>query len=137
MQASYVPLRLSQRLYIVPEWDSPPADQTPDAINIILTPGVAFGTGEHPTTRMCLAVLEEKAADLQGARVMDYGAGSGVLALAALKLGAREAVGTDTDPLAVRAAVRNAELNGPECTAAMTVLQCGPSSDDPEPVAQV
>jgi len=136
IKASYVPLRLSRRMFIVPEWDSPPAGQEADAINIILQPGVAFGTGEHPTTRMCLALLEEGEAGLAGARVMDYGTGSGVLALAALKLGAASAVGTDTDPLAVRAAARNAELNGPQCAAAFRVLQCGPSSHDPDPVAE-
>ncbi|KAF5842280.1 ribosomal protein L11 methyltransferase [Dunaliella salina] len=94
--------------------------------------------GEHPTTRMCLLELEGMSGPggrLQGARVMDYGAGSGVLALAALKLGAARAVGTDVDPLAVRSARRNAELNGYN-EDALCVLQCGQSLKDAEPVQQ-
>jgi len=132
IKASYQPLQISNRLHIVPEW-SVPTCTDPNAINIILQPGVAFGTGEHPTTRMCLAALEEAEPQLQGATVLDYGCGSGVLALAALLLGARSAVGTDTDPLAVRSAKRNAELNSQE---AFTALLCGPSLDDPEPLQQ-
>eukprot|EP00200_Dunaliella_tertiolecta_P002351 CAMPEP_0202357584 /NCGR_PEP_ID=MMETSP1126-20121109/11553_1 /ASSEMBLY_ACC=CAM_ASM_000457 /TAXON_ID=3047 /ORGANISM="Dunaliella tertiolecta, Strain CCMP1320" /LENGTH=415 /DNA_ID=CAMNT_0048950495 /DNA_START=117 /DNA_END=1362 /DNA_ORIENTATION=+ len=136
IKASYVPLRLSPRLCIVPEWSEPP--QEPGVMNIMLQPGVAFGTGEHPTTRMCLLALEDfsgPGGHLQGASVMDYGAGSGVLALAALKLGAARAVGTDVDPLAVRSARRNAELNG-YAEDAFCVLQCGQSLDDAEPVQQ-
>jgi len=129
IKASYVPIKISDSLYIVPEWSSP---EDPAAINIILQPGVAFGTGEHPTTRLCLQRLQQL--DLTGRTVMDYGAGSGVLALAALKLGASCAVGTDVDSLAVRAASRNAELNG--VSERMKVLLCGPSLDDPEPLQQ-
>jgi ribosomal protein L11 methyltransferase len=91
----------------VPDWCAPP---DASAVNIVLEPGLAFGTGEHPTTRLCLAWL---ASTIRGGeRVMDYGAGSGVLALCALKLGAAAAVATDVDPLAVGAAVSNGALNG-------------------------
>jgi ribosomal protein L11 methyltransferase len=95
-------------LWIVPDWVASPPD--PDAINLVLEPGLAFGTGEHPTTRLCLAWLAK--AVQGGERVMDYGAGSGVLAVCALSLGAASAVATDVDALAVGAAVSNGALNG-------------------------
>ena len=113
---SYQPMQLldaasgpgGRALWIVPDWVATPPDAA--AVNIVLEPGLAFGTGEHPTTRLCLAWL---AATIRGGeRVMDYGAGSGVLALCALKLGAAAAVATDVDPLAVGAAVSNGALNG-------------------------
>ncbi|GAX80217.1 hypothetical protein CEUSTIGMA_g7655.t1 [Chlamydomonas eustigma] len=129
IKASYIPIKISPTLYIVPEWSTP---EDPTAVNIILQPGVAFGTGEHPTTRLCLLALEHL--DLKGTIVMDYGAGSGVLALAALHLGATAAVGVDTDSLAVRAARRNAQLNGVEEN--LAVLLCGPSLEDSEPLEE-
>ena len=103
----FTPIRISDRLWIVPSWlDAPDAR----AINIRLDPGLAFGTGSHPTTRLCLQWLD---ANLQrGARVLDYGCGSGILAIAALRLGAAEAVGVDIDPQALVAARDNAMQNG-------------------------
>ncbi len=105
-QAQFAPTRISARLWIVPTWHEPP---DPNAINIRLDPGVAFGTGTHPTTRLCLSWLEQ--AELANARVLDYGCGSGILAIAAAKLGAREVVGTDIDPQALAAARANSEIN--------------------------
>jgi len=100
-------IRVSARLWIVPTWRAPPE---PDAINLILDPGLAFGTGSHPTTRLCLQWLERTIAG--GETVLDYGCGSGILAIAALRLGARRAVGIDIDPDAVAVARANAERNG-------------------------
>ncbi len=101
------PIRVSATLWIVPTWRSPPE---PDAINLVLDPGLAFGTGSHPTTRLCLRWLERSIAG--GETVLDYGCGSGILAIAALKLGAHRAVGVDIDPDAVATARANARRNG-------------------------
>lgn len=106
-QAQFEPIRVSGRLWIVPSWHAPP---DPGAINIALDPGLAFGTGSHPTTRLCLRWLERNVRP--GALVLDYGCGSGILAIAAMKLGARAAVGVDVDPAAVAAARANASANG-------------------------
>ena len=106
-QAQFPPSRIGERLWIVPSWHEPP---DPSALNIRLDPGVAFGTGSHPTTRLCLAWLVRNLP--RGARVLDYGCGSGVLAIAAAKLGAREVVGTDIDEQALDAARANSERNG-------------------------
>jgi len=100
------PIRVSATLWIVPTWRSPPE---PDAINLVLDPGLAFGTGSHPTTRLCLQWLERSIAG--GETVLDYGCGSGILAIAALKLGARRVVGVDIDPDAVATARANARRN--------------------------
>jgi ribosomal protein L11 methyltransferase len=100
------PIRVSPRLWIVPTWHAPPE---PDALNLVLDPGLAFGTGAHPSTRLCLQWLERSIAG--GETVLDYGCGSGILAIAALKLGARRAVGVDIDPDAVRTARANARRN--------------------------
>jgi ribosomal protein L11 methyltransferase len=105
-QAQFPPTRIGNNLWIVPTWHEPPQ---PAAINIRLDPGVAFGTGTHPTTRLCLAWLQQH--PLGGARVLDYGCGSGVLAIAAAKLGAREVIGTDIDEQALAAARANSERN--------------------------
>jgi ribosomal protein L11 methyltransferase len=105
-QAEFAPIRISGRLWIVPSWHRPP---DPDAIHLVLDPGRAFGTGSHPTTRACLRWLERRV--VPGARVLDYGCGSGILAVAALKLGAGEAVGVDIDPEALAAARENAAVN--------------------------
>ncbi|KAG2426056.1 hypothetical protein HXX76_013246 [Chlamydomonas incerta] len=133
IKASYVPLQITDDLWIIPEWSEP---QDLAATNIILQPGVAFGTGEHPTTRMCLRQLRAlaDAGRLRGVTVCDYGTGSGVLAIAALKYGAACAVGTDIDSLAVKAAQRNGALNGYE-QPAFVALQCGAGINDPEPIA--
>jgi ribosomal protein L11 methyltransferase len=101
------PVRVSERLWIVPTWHSPP---DPAAINLVLDPGLAFGTGSHATTRLCLQWLERTIKG--GETVLDYGCGSGILAIAALRLGARRAVGIDIDPGAVAVARANAERNG-------------------------
>jgi len=103
----FTPVQVSERLWIVPSWHSPP---DPNAINLMLDPGLAFGTGSHPSTRLGLQWLERNIAG--GETVLDYGCGSGILAIAAVKLGARRAVGVDIDPLALAAARKNAERNG-------------------------
>jgi ribosomal protein L11 methyltransferase len=105
-QAQFAPIRISERLWIVPSWHAAP---DPGALNIRLDPGLAFGTGSHPTTRLCLRWLEQHVRP--DSSVLDYGCGSGILAIAALKLGARAAVGVDVDPAAVATARENAARN--------------------------
>ena len=105
-KAYYHPLEIGRRLAIVPSWE----DYSTDRTVIRLDPGLAFGTGAHETTALCLAALDELVAG--GERVLDIGTGSGILAIAALKLGAREAEGVDIDPMCVRTAGENAVLNG-------------------------
>lgn len=105
-QAQFQPTQISNRLWIVPTWHEPP---NKDAINIRLDPGIAFGTGSHPTTRLCLQWLESH--DLQNKSVLDYGCGSGILAVAAKKLGAEAVIGTDIDPQAIESAEDNAKSN--------------------------
>jgi len=105
-QRQFVPIRAGERLWIVPTWHRAP---DPRAVNIVLDPGAAFGTGSHPTTRLVLAWLEREVHG--GATVLDYGCGSGILAIAAMKLGAGRATGVDIDPLALEAARYNASAN--------------------------
>lgn len=105
-QAQFEPVRISARLWIVPSWEKAP---DPRAINITLDPGVAFGTGTHPTTRLCLEWLDENIRG--GESVLDYGCGSGILAIAAARLGAGRVRGIDIDPQAVVAARANAMQN--------------------------
>jgi len=102
----FSPIRISRGLWIVPSWHRAP---DPDAINIALDPGLAFGTGSHPTTRLCLRWLERVVRG--GETVIDYGCGSGVLAIAALRLGAAHATGVDIDDQALLAARGNAMQN--------------------------
>jgi ribosomal protein L11 methyltransferase len=105
-QSQFDPIKISSRLWIVPSWHRAP---DPTAINLILDPGLAFGTGSHPSTRLCLAWLDS---NLQaGEDVLDYGCGSGILAIAASKLGARHVTGVDVDPQAITASRNNAVLN--------------------------
>ncbi len=104
---NYHPLKISERLWICPSWIAPP---DPKAVNVILDPGMAFGTGDHPTTALCLEWLAEL--DFTNKDVIDYGCGSGILSIAALKLGARSALGVDIDPQALDVSRRNMELNG-------------------------
>lgn len=125
-KAHYHPFRVGRRLWIQPSWEESsvsldPAVEglRPDDVVITLDPGMAFGTGLHPTTQMCLQALEQIVAP--GMRVLDVGTGSGILAIAAAKLGAVELLGMDTDDLAVRAAVENAAKNG--VTAVTTIRQ--------------
>ena len=104
---NFQPMRFGRRLWIVPSWHAAPE---PDAVNLLLDPGLAFGTGTHPTTALCLEWLDGQA--LQDVQVLDFGCGSGILAIAALLLGAREAVGTDIDVQALEASRDNAGRNG-------------------------
>lgn len=104
----FKPMRLGRRLVIRPEWETFEAEA--DDIVIVLDPGQAFGTGDHPTTRMCLELLD--ALDLHGLDVADIGCGSGILAVAACRLGARSVVGVDIDGVAVEASAENAARNG-------------------------
>jgi ribosomal protein L11 methyltransferase len=102
----YRPMQFGRRLWVCPGWLGPPE---PGAVNLLLDPGLAFGTGTHPTTALCLEQLDGLA--LAGRTVVDYGCGSGILALAALKLGAAMALGVDTDPQALSASRENARRN--------------------------
>jgi ribosomal protein L11 methyltransferase len=105
-QSQFDPIAISPRLWIVPTWHKAPDES---AINIKLDPGLAFGTGSHPTTRLCLRWLD---AHIRGGEtVLDYGCGSGILAIAAAKFGAGKAWGVDIDPQAVESARYNAEQN--------------------------
>lgn len=103
---SFQPMCFGKRLWIYPSWFEIPDD---DSVKLLLDPGLAFGTGTHPTTALCLEWLDGQ--DMVGQEVLDYGCGSGVLAIAALKLGAKHAVGTDIDPQALLATQDNAERN--------------------------
>jgi ribosomal protein L11 methyltransferase len=105
-QSQFEPIRVSARLWIVPSWHQAP---DPEAIVLVLDPGMAFGTGSHPTTRLCLEWLEQQVE--AGNSILDYGCGSGILAIAAAKLGAGDVVGVDIDLQAVDAAKSNAERN--------------------------
>jgi ribosomal protein L11 methyltransferase len=105
-QGQFPPVHVSPRLWVVPTWHVPP---DPLAINLVIDPGLAFGTGTHPTTRLCLAWLDANVSG--GERVLDYGCGSGILAIAAIKLGAAYAAGVDIDAGALLAARQNAMQN--------------------------
>ncbi len=109
---AYFPvMRIGRRLVIRPTWRR--HRRLPDDVVLALDPGMAFGTGLHPTTRLCLAALESIADDgrVDGARVLDVGCGSGILAIAAVKLGASDALGVDTDPIAIESTLANARRN--------------------------
>jgi ribosomal protein L11 methyltransferase len=105
-QLQFAPIQVSERLWIVPTWCEPAAT---NAINLRIDPGLAFGTGSHATTRLCLRWLDAHLAP--GASLLDYGCGSGILAIAAMKFGAGDARGVDVDPQAVRASRANAAAN--------------------------
>lgn len=136
----YAPLRFGTRTWIVP-WNSEPpaAAATGDAAVVRLDPGLAFGSGTHPTTALCLRWLDALAAErtLQGRDVLDYGCGSGILALAALKLGAARAVGVDNDPQALLASLDNAERNGVGTRLRTCLPQDAPASPYPVVVANI
>jgi ribosomal protein L11 methyltransferase len=104
---AYEPIQIGEKYWIVPEWMTPPE---PDAVNIKLDPGLAFGTGNHASTFLCLQWLGQT--DVKDKIVIDYGCGSGILGVAALLLGAKKVYATDIDPQAVLATQQNAELNG-------------------------
>ena len=109
-QAQFAPIAIGRRLWIVPSWHAlPEAARASDAITLRLDPGMAFGTGDHATTRLCLAWIDENLT--LGESVIDYGCGSGILAVAAKKFGAAHVVGTDIDEQAVIAARANAATN--------------------------
>lgn len=108
-QSQFSPIQVSSRLWIVPSWHSAP---DPAAINIVLDPGLAFGTGSHPTTHLCLDWLDRHL--VPGSSVIDYGCGSGILAIAAARLGAASVAGVDIDPQAVASSRYNARRNGIE-----------------------
>lgn len=108
----YQPMRFGERLWICPSWKAPP---DPNAINLLLDPGLAFGTGTHPTTAMCLEALD--AMQLSAAKVVDFGCGSGILGIAALRLGAADLLCVDNDPQALAATAENARRNHVELDA--------------------
>lgn len=101
------PIQFGERLWVVPSWHKPPQ---PDHVNLILDPGLAFGSGTHATTALCLRWLDKHPP--LGQQVLDFGCGSGILAIAAIKLGAAKATGIDIDPQAIEASAANAERNG-------------------------
>ncbi|MFZ7317381.1 50S ribosomal protein L11 methyltransferase [Avibacterium avium] len=104
---NFHPMQFGKRLWICPSWREVPDE---NAVNVMLDPGLAFGTGTHPTTALCLEWLDSL--DLNGKTIIDFGCGSGILAIAALKLGAKSAIGIDIDPQAILASHNNAEQNG-------------------------
>jgi ribosomal protein L11 methyltransferase len=103
----FKPIRCAHNLWIVPSWLQPP---DPEAIVIQLDPGLAFGTGSHPTTALCLAWMADK--NFSNQSVIDYGCGSGILSIAACKLGANRVFGVDIDPQAIDASLENSRRNG-------------------------
>ena len=103
----YHPLQFGERLWVCPSWETPP---DPDAVNIRLDPGLAFGSGTHATTALCLRWLEQQ--QLAGKQVIDYGCGSGILAIAAALLGAAQVLAVDNDPQALQATADNRDRNG-------------------------
>ncbi|MEW1782468.1 50S ribosomal protein L11 methyltransferase [Arthrobacter sp. NPDC080086] len=105
-QSQFEPIHIGEHIWVVPSWHDAPE---PDAVVLELDPGLAFGTGSHPTTRLCMEWLEQHVQP--GERTLDYGCGSGILAIVAKKLGAGETVGVDIDPNAVEASRYNAERN--------------------------
>jgi ribosomal protein L11 methyltransferase len=106
---NFHPMKFGRRLWICPSWRDVPDE---NAVNIMLDPGLAFGTGTHPTTAMCLEWLD--GLDLTDKTVVDFGCGSGILAIAALKLGAKRVIGIDIDPQAIQASEANARRNNVE-----------------------
>ncbi|MEI7087328.1 50S ribosomal protein L11 methyltransferase [Pectobacterium versatile] len=104
---NFHPMQFGKRLWICPSWRDIP---DPTAVNVMLDPGLAFGTGTHPTTALCLQWLD--GLDLEGKTIIDFGCGSGILAISALKLGAARAIGIDIDPQAIQASRDNAQRNG-------------------------
>lgn len=106
---NFHPIQFSERLWICPSWRDVP---DPGAVNVMLDPGIAFGTGTHSTTALCLKWLDS--IDLSGKTVVDFGCGSGILGIAAIKLGAERVIGIDIDPQALEASLDNAKRNGVE-----------------------
>jgi len=113
-QSQFEPIRIGEKIWVVPSWHDAPE---PDAVILELDPGLAFGTGSHPTTRLCMQWLEKNLK--AGETVLDYGCGSGILAIVAKKLGAGDTIGIDIDPNAVEASRYNAERNRVEAAFAL------------------
>ena len=123
------PMQFGPRLWVCPSWKEVP---DPNAINLMLDPGLAFGTGTHPTTALCLRWLDQQD-QLNDKEIIDYGCGSGILAIAALLLGARSAVGVDLDPQALEATIENARRNHIPAGKLSVFLPC----DEPDEQADV
>jgi len=126
-QSQFAPIQIGERIWVVPSWHDAPTD--PNAICLAVDPGLAFGTGSHPTTHLCLLWLEQQT-HLQNQSLLDYGCGSGILAIAAAKLGCNPVIGTDIDPQAMIAARSNAEINH------TTIRFVLPNEDAPELAAE-
>lgn len=120
-------MRFGERLWVCPSWREIPE---PDAVNVMLDPGLAFGTGTHATTALCLRWLDSLS--LLGAKVLDFGCGSGILGIAALKLGAADMLGIDIDPQALQATEANAQRNG-----VADKLTLALPKDDPQYLADI
>lgn len=136
----FQPMRFGERTWIVPWNHALPAEADgTDAAVIRLDPGLAFGSGTHPTTSLCLQWLDAlaQAGELQGRAVLDFGCGSGILALAALKLGASSALGVDNDPQAITATLDNAERNGVQAALQAVLPQDEPDAAYPVVVANI
>lgn len=123
-QSQFDPIHIGKNIWVVPSWHQAP---DPDALVLELDPGLAFGTGSHPTTRLCMEWLEAHAP--RGQAVLDYGCGSGILAIVAAKLGAATVVGVDIDPQAVESARHNSERNG--CTIEYFLPDQWPAAGEP------
>ena len=126
-KASYHPLRIGRRFWIVPAWERENVRVGPDELPIILDPGMAFGTGLHPSTQLCLVAMEDVVRP--GQRVLDAGCGSGILSIAAVRLGATSVEAFDIDPIAMRATEENAALNDLPVVI-NAVVSAGPGEDD-------
>ncbi|XP_024361523.1 uncharacterized protein [Physcomitrium patens] len=127
VESQFKPVEVSEGLWIVPKWSQPPDAK---ALNVIIDPGLAFGTGEHPTTRLCLRWLHSVVRP--GDKIIDYGTGSGILSIAALKMGSVHAVGVDIDPVAISSAEYNASLNNLKPNT-LQVYVAPADGDDPVP----
>lgn len=125
---NFKPIKCGEKLWVCPSWCEPPE---PDAVNLLLDPGLAFGTGTHPTTFLCLEWLDH--ADLSGKTVIDYGCGSGILGIAALLLGAKRVIAVDNDPQALLATQDNAERNA----LSRSAIECYLPEDCPDIQADV
>jgi ribosomal protein L11 methyltransferase len=130
----YAPMQFGQRTWIIP-WNMPAPAAAEGAVIVRLDPGLAFGSGTHPTTALCLQWLD--GLELHGREVLDFGCGSGILALAALKLGAARAVGVDNDPQALLATADNAERNGVAARLSVHLPDDEPPASYPVVVANI
>ncbi|WP_372392094.1 50S ribosomal protein L11 methyltransferase [Xanthomonas sp. NCPPB 3582] len=136
----FKPMQFGARTFVVPwDHDLPDAANTPEAAVVRLDPGLAFGSGTHQTTALCLRWLDSLAGsgELQGRQVLDFGCGSGILAVAALKLGAIDAVGVDNDPQALLATAENAQRNGVGAQLAVYMPEDEPVQTYPVVVANI